>query len=80
MAEFSKYAISSDLFLMIATSLPFGTQTGEVSYLQAHGLSKSCLLSKPPGRECAVGSEDGGFLPPESQRLADCNVPAQISV
>ena len=78
LAEFSKYAIS-DLFLTTATSLPFGTQSGEVSYLRRRGLSESCR-PEPPGREGAVASEDGGFLPRSSQRLADCNVPVQISV
>lgn len=64
---------------MTATSLPFVTQDGDVWYLRPRGLRKSCLLPKPPERECAVASQSD-FWPQESQRTADCNVPVWISM
>lgn len=68
LAEFLRYAINSDLFLMIATSLPFGMQNGADWSPQPPGLGGSCSLPKPLGRECAVASEDGSW-PQDSQGL-----------
>lgn len=74
LAEFFRYAINNNPFLMIATSLPFGMQNGADWSPQPPGLRRSCSLPKPLGRKCAVTLEDGSWQQESQGLTAACCV------